>query len=237
MVEEDAFLPKTEGHDIADIFGLCNDLGADIRFFDAIDPGWVRHLRWVVDDDHLLLIRVSDKAYVGHRGDDGLVELAFQPLMDDLHMEHAEETATKAKAKGLRGLQLVGERSVVQLQLVHAISQLFKIVRVNREDARKDHRLYFLETLDHLPGRIGGRGEGVPYLYFFRVFDPGNDIPYVTRPSLRFGGQGQFEYAHLVGLIGLIGGDELHLIAFFQRAIKHAIVDDDPAEGVEDAVE
>ena len=61
-------------------------------------------------------------------GDQVQVELALQPLRDDLHVQQAEEAAAEAEAQRDRGLRLVGQRGVVELQLVQRVAQL-RIVR------------------------------------------------------------------------------------------------------------
>ena len=78
-------------------------------------------------------------------GDDQVeVELALEPLADDLHVQQSEEAAAKAEAERLGGLGLVEERRVVQLQPLERVTQLRIRVGVRREQAGKDHRLDFL---------------------------------------------------------------------------------------------
>ena len=69
------------------------------------------------------------------------VELALEPLADDLHVQQAEEAAAEAEAERLRGLGLVEERAVVQLQPLERVAQLRVVVRVGREEPGEDHRL------------------------------------------------------------------------------------------------
>jgi hypothetical protein len=132
---------------------------------------------------------MGHKAYVGHCRDDGLVKLPLQPLLDDLHVQHAQEPAAEAKAQRLGGLQFVGQGGVVELQLVHAIPEFFEIIGFDRENTRKDHGLYLLEALDHFLRGIGGEGDGIPYPYFLGILDPGDNIAYIACPYFGFGGQ------------------------------------------------
>src|ERR1700733_12476423 len=201
LADEITPLEQAKGHDIADIFRLGDDLGPDIGFFDPFDARRLRHLSGIVDDDDLSVTGMGDKTYVGDRGDDGLVELPFQPFLDDLHMQHAQKSATEAEAKRLGSLQFIGEGGVIELQFIHAIPQFFKMIGFPRENAREYHRFYLLETLDHLLRRIGGEGEGVPYPYFLGILYPGYDISDNPRSYLILRGQRQFQHAHLIGFL------------------------------------
>ena len=89
------------------------------------------------------------------RGDEQVeVELALEPLADDLHVQQAEEAAAEAEPERLRGLRLVEERGVVQLQLLERVAELRVLVGVGREEAGEDHRL------DVLVARAAARRPG-----------------------------------------------------------------------------
>ena len=72
------------------------------------------------------------------------VELALEPLADDLHVQQPEEAAAEPEAERLRGLGLVEERGVVQLQLLERVAQLGVVVGVRREEPGEHHRLDLL---------------------------------------------------------------------------------------------
>ena len=55
----------------------------------------------------------------GRGGDEVEVELALQPLLDDLQMQQAEKAAAEAEAERRRGLHLVGKARVVEPQPAH----------------------------------------------------------------------------------------------------------------------
>ncbi len=95
-------LLNAQRHDIADVFRLGDHLRTDKRFINMIDPRWIRHFRRVVHRDHLTLTGSRNKAYVWNRGDYRLVKFPFKPLLYDLHMQHAQKSATEAEAKRLR---------------------------------------------------------------------------------------------------------------------------------------
>ena len=96
------------------------------------------------------------------RGDEQVeVELALEPLADDLHVQQAEEAAAEAEAERLRRLRLVEERRVVQLQLLERVAQLGVLVGVRREEAGEDHRLDVLVAGQRLGGGRASRRERV----------------------------------------------------------------------------
>ena len=81
---------------------------------------------------------------VGHRrrrGDEVEAELAGQTLGDDFEVQEAEESATESKAQRHRGLGLVLQRSVRELELVERFAQIRVVAAVDRVDAREDHGL------------------------------------------------------------------------------------------------
>ena len=56
---------------------------------------------------------------------------AFQPLLDDLAVQHAEEAAAEAEAQALAGLGLELEAGIVELQLGQRLAQLLEVVVVD----------------------------------------------------------------------------------------------------------
>ncbi len=86
-------------------------------------------------------------------GDEVEVELALQPLLDDLEVQQAEEAAAEAEAERGGGFHLVGEAGVVEAQLAHGGAQVLEVGGVDREQAAEHHRLRRLEAGQ----RVGGR--------------------------------------------------------------------------------
>ena len=116
-----------------------------------------RELGRVVDLDPaavLLVHPVGD----GRRGDEEIeVELALEPLLDDLHVQQAEEAAAEAEAERVRGLGLVDERRVVELELLERVAELRVVVGVGRKEPGEDHRLHVL-----VAGQAPRRPAGAP---------------------------------------------------------------------------
>ena len=64
----------------------------------------------------------------GRGGDQVQVVLALQALLDDLHVEHAEEAAAETEAQGLGDLRLVEQGRVVEAQLAQGVAQVLVII-------------------------------------------------------------------------------------------------------------
>ena len=85
------------------------------------------------------------------------VELALEPLLDDLHVQEPEEAAAEAEAERGRGLRLVEEGRVVEPQLLERVAQLRVLVGVHRVEPREHHRLDLLEAGQRLRRRLARR--------------------------------------------------------------------------------
>src|SRR5256885_5659038 len=118
----------TELYHRTDVSRGDDDRELDERFGDALDHGRLRQRRRIVDLDdspaaerHLVLD--------GRRGGDELqLELSLQALLDDFQMQQAEEATAKPETKGRRVLGLVGERSVVELELLERLLEVAELV-------------------------------------------------------------------------------------------------------------
>ena len=88
-----------------------------------------------------LPLRQLDLVDHRRRGRDQVeIELALQPLLDDLEMQEAEEAAAEAEAERGRGLHLVGEARVVEAELAHRGAQVLELGGIDREQAAEHHR-------------------------------------------------------------------------------------------------
>ena len=75
---------------------------------------------------------------VGGGLDEGEVALALEPLLDDLHVEHAEEPAAEAEPEGVGRLGLEREAGVIERQLLERGPQIVELVVRGREQAAED---------------------------------------------------------------------------------------------------
>ena len=77
----------------------------------------------------------------GRRRDEVEVELALEPLLDDLHVEQAEEAAAEPEPERDRALRLVGEARVVEVELLERVAQQRVVLAADRVEAGEDERL------------------------------------------------------------------------------------------------
>ena len=99
-------------------------------------------------------VSVTSYSTFGRRGEQLQVVLALEPLAHDVHVQQAEEAAAEAEAERLAGLGLLGQRGVVERELLERVAQVRELVGVDREEPAEDHRL----DLAVAGQRLGGRG-------------------------------------------------------------------------------
>ncbi len=89
----------THRHDIADVIGRRDDRHLDVGLLGVLDVRGVGVVVRVVDAHHRAvgLVYLVDDAR--ERGDEVEVKFALQPLLNDLHVQHAEEAAAEAEAQ------------------------------------------------------------------------------------------------------------------------------------------
>ena len=90
------------------------------------------------------------------RGDQVEVELALEALLDDLHVEQAEEAAAEPEPERDRALRLVGEARVVEVQLLERVAQQRVVLAGDRVDAGEHEALGRLVAGERLASP-GGR--------------------------------------------------------------------------------
>ena len=121
--EQGAALGLAELHDRADVVARREDRGPHHGLADLGDLA-VGELARVGHDDLGAVLHHHLVDHVGRGRDQVEVELALEPLADDLHVQQAEEAAAEAEAERPGGLRLVGQRGVVELELVERVAQV-----------------------------------------------------------------------------------------------------------------
>ena len=175
-----AALQVGQRHHRADVLLRHVELDGDDRLADLGDPAEVGHLRRVLDLDHVAAVQLDLVDDRRRRRDQVLVELALEPLLDDLHVQQAEEAAAKAEAERLADLGLVAQRRVVELELLQRVAELVVLARLGRVEAGEDLRLDFLEAGQRLAGDAGVvgqlllEGDGVADLGGLQLLDAGD---------------------------------------------------------------
>ncbi len=123
---------------------------------DLGDLAWLRQIGRVVDLDDLAVRELHLVDHGGRGGDQVQVVLALQALLDDLHVQHAEEAAAEAEAQGLGDLRLVEQGRVVEPQLAQGVAQILVVVGHRGVEPGEDPRLHLLEARQGT-ARPGGR--------------------------------------------------------------------------------
>ena len=132
-----AALVLAQLQDPADVLRRRQDHRGDHRLFDRLDARRIRHLRRAVDLVHLAVGGRHPVQHARRRRHQVHVELALEPLLDDLHVEQAEEAAAEPEPERRRRLGLVEQRRVVEPQLLERLAQLRVLVALDRDTARR----------------------------------------------------------------------------------------------------
>ena len=137
----------------ADVFFVGENRGEDDGLFDLGDLAGIGPARRVVDFDHACRRFGDLVAHAGSGGDEVEIEFALQALLDDFHVEQAEEAAAEAEAERDGAFRLEEERRIVEAQFLQRFAQLGVLVRVDGVESGEDHGLDFFEAGQRLRGR------------------------------------------------------------------------------------
>src|SRR5713101_2952663 len=127
--------------DLAHELGGHEDRAAYVGLLDALDLVGRGQLGRVLHVDDLALHGHHPEADAGRGDDEGEIELALEPLLHDLEVEHAEEAAAEPVAERERGLRLEVERRIVQAQLLQRVAETLVVGVLDRVQPREDHGL------------------------------------------------------------------------------------------------
>ena len=149
----------------------------DPRFLDLLDVGRRGEQGRVVDDLRASAEGQDDVVLHRRRGRDEVqVELALEALLDDLHVEQAEEAAAEPEAEGDRALGLVGEARVVEMELLEGVAEERVVLAADGVDAGEHEALGLLVARQRRLGGPGGIGERVADLGVADVLEPRGDV-------------------------------------------------------------
>ena len=140
-IGRDATVLDSELHDGTRILGRADDLCLEVGLFDALDARGLGQILRAADIEHLAVSLVHVVVDRGARGDQVQIELALQALLDDLHVQQAQEAHAETKAQRHRRLRLPHQRRIVDVQLIERVAQVLVVLVVDGEQARVDHGL------------------------------------------------------------------------------------------------
>ena len=149
------------------------------------------------------------------------VELALEPLADDLHVQQAEEAATEPEAESLRRLRLVEQRAVVQLQPLQRVAQLRILVGIRREESREHHRLHVLVARERIGRATCNRSQRVADAQTREILQPGDHVADLARRQRLDRRHRRREETELLRIETRSGRHRLQRLTTRERAVDH----------------
>src|SRR5439155_1639846 len=169
----------TELHDGSQVRRGSDDGCQHERLLDEFVFARPRHLGRVVNGEGLVA-SMDDEFDVRRSGDQLKVELSLEPLFHDVHVEQSEEPAAESEPEGQRGLRLINECGVRQLQLVEGVPKQRVVASLCREESAPDHRLRVPVAEQRIGRRVGRERDGISDLGVADVLDPGHEVAHVA---------------------------------------------------------
>ena len=155
------------------------------------------------------------------------IVFALQPLLHDVHVQQAEESAAETETHRFGRFRLEMHRGVVELELVQRFAQRRIVVGDDREQAGEHARLHLLETRQRMRRRIARQRQRVADRRAVHVLDRRGDpadfagAEFVARRAL-----GR-EHADLIDFVRAAGRHHEQLVARLDLALHHAHQRDD----------
>ena len=232
----DAATRLAQLEDGADVLGGRQDRAAHHRLVHLGDLA-LGVLRRVGDDVLAAVLHDDAVDHVGGRRDEVKVELALETLAHDLHVQQAEEADPEAEAERGRTLGLVGQRRVVELQLLERLAQFVEVVAVDRIEAGVDHRVGVPVATQVGLCRAVFEGDGVADAGLAHVLHAGDQVADLAdAEGIRLDWLGRDD-ADLEQFVGRLRRHHPDALAVVEFAVDHADIGDDAAVGVVDGVE
>ncbi len=135
------------------------------------------------------------------------------------------------------GLRLVGQRRVVELQLVQRLAQVGVVVTVDRVEPGEHHRVGVLVAAERLGRAVVLGGHGVAHAGLADLLHPGDEVAHLADADLAGLDRLGADHPDLEHLVDGPGRHHLDPVAVGELAVDDADVGDHPAVGVVDRVE
>ena len=174
---------------------------------------------------------------VGHRGDDTHVKLAVEALLDNLHVQQAQESTSESESQCHRRLGLEGQRSIVQLEFFERGTQVFVVLGFDGIDTGKHHGLHLLESIDGLVARACNVGDGIAHLHLLRGLDARDDVAHIARAKFVAGHHVHLQHTYFVRVILFTRVEELYLISLAEHTVRNLEIGNNSTERIEYRVE
>jgi len=237
VIDAPAVLPEL--HDGPDVLGGGHDAGLDVGLLDPVDGGGIGEVGGILHHLHGAVGQVDVVLHGRDGGDEVEAELAFQPLLDDVHVEEAEEPAPESEAEGGGGLRFVMEAGIVQNQLLEGVAERFVLIGLRGVDPGEHHRGHVPVAGKKRRRAVGGVENGVPHPGIPHLAETRHEIAHVPRLERRGGSLPQLQVTDLLHVIHVLrvgSEDDPHPLP--DGAVHHPDARDRPAVpvvvGVED---
>jgi len=163
----------------------------------------------------------------GGGGEELDVVLAFEALLDDVHVEEAEEAGAEAGAEGDGGFGLVVEGGVVELEFLEGVAEELVVFGVGGVEAGEDHALGRFVAVEGGGRGCGVVGDGVSDVAVADGLEAGGDVADLAGLQRRLRREGGAKDADLQGFEDASVGHEAQLLAPAEAAVGDADVGDD----------
>ena len=228
-IGRDAAVLDGKLHDGTRVLGRADDLGLEVGLLDTLDARGLGKILRAADIDHLAIGLVDVIVHRRARGNEVQVKLALQALLDDLHVQQAQEAHAEAKAQRHRRLGLPHQRRVVDVQLIEGVAQVLVIFIVDGEQARVDHGLGLAIARQRLGAGIRRPGKGVAHTHGLGVLQTCDHIAHLADGQCIDRGLGGTLDAHAVDQKVALGLHHAQGVALFDGTVKDAHRSDDAA--------
>ncbi len=217
-----AALLVAQGNDVAEVILGNKNGGRNDRFADFLDLAEVGQLGRILDLDHRTVTHHHLIHHGRRGGNEVLVKFPLQTLLNDFHVQQAEEAAAEAETQGLGNFRLVLEGGIIELELFQGLAQGIVLVGLDRIQARENLRLDFLEARQGFAGLAVHLGNGVADLGGSQLLDAGNDKTDLTGPQhITLHRLGRKD-TNLLAQLHRTGGHEKYFFLGTQFAINNA---------------
>ncbi len=220
--------PRGQLHQRADVPVGSHHAKPHPRLLDGLDLADVRELGGVVHRDDAAVHRQQHAVLDRRRARNEVeVELALETLLDDLHVEEAEEAAPEAEAERHRRLRLIGEACVVEVELLEGVAEQRIVRTAERVETREHEALCLLVSGEWLRRRRCHGGHRVADLGLAHVLEAGRHVADLAGNEAVHRHQLGPEHAKLQELrLGAAGHHADHVVVV-ERPLGQAHVADD----------
>src|SRR5437660_1407301 len=175
--------------------------------------------------------------YAGGGRDQVQIELAFQTLLDNFHVQKTQKATAEAEPQGGGTFRLEEEGGIVQAQFLQRFTQLDVLVSIHRVETGEHHGLDLFEARQWLDGRIFVVGNGVADLGVRDVLDVGEKKSHLASvQGVHFHRLGR-EHSESLDFENPAIGPQANFLSLAQPAFEYARKHHHAAVGIEPGIE